>query len=426
MALWGAFALLLTANAAKISDAAKIYNVRDYGAVGDGVTKDTAAIVRAVGDIAGNNSASPGVGFDGGVLYFPSGRFLSAPFNLTSDMTLYLEAGATLLGSDDEADWPVIPALPSYGQGRDHPGPRRTSLVHGQNLSNVRITGANGTIDGQGAKWWAKHHSGEETITRGHLIELMWSDNVELTNLTLRNSPFWTVHPVYVRGFLARGLTILNPTDAKVAPNTDGIDPDSTQDVLIEDCYIATGDDAIAIKSGWDEFGYGYGVPSRNITIRRCSFSSPCCAAVCIGSEMSGGVEGVLVEDSELWASAEGLRLKSGAGRGGYIRNITMRNVVMRDNAKAFMYNCNYGGHPAGYNISILPDVGGIAARNVSGTGCGRVAELVGLPARPMYGIEFDDVRFDGGDYECSAASGTYAGMVPKPCDALAPASGSS
>ena len=114
--------------------------------------------------------------------------------------------------------------------------------------------------------------------TRGHLIEIMWSKNIEVSNLFLTNSPFWTVHPVYVDGFVARGLTIVNPVSG--APNTDGIDPDSTSNVLIEDCYIRTGDDAIAIKSGWDEFGYGYNVSSSNITIRNMVLSSPCCAAV--------------------------------------------------------------------------------------------------------------------------------------------------
>ena len=389
-----------------------VANVKDYGAVGDGVTKDTAAIVKAVAAIAGAG---------GGELYFPDGQWLTAPFNLTSHCRVYLEHDATLLGSTDFSDWPVIPPLPSYGQGRDHVGPRRTSLLHGQNLTNVTITGANGTIDGQGAVWWAHHEKPlAEKYTRGHLIELMWSTEVEVSNLTLVNSPFWTVHPVYVRGFVARDLTILNPTSG--APNTDGIDPDSTSDVLIERCYIRTGDDAIAIKSGWDEYGYEYGVPSRNITIRDCVFSSPCCAAVCIGSEMSGGVADVRVENSHLFDSAEGLRLKSGKGRGGYIRNISMSDVTMVGMKTAFMYNCNYGGHPVGYNASAIPDVGSIYARNVTGTGCGRVADLEGLSELPMHDISFNGVRFDGGDYKCSQVAGTYRDMQPTPCHEIVPA----
>ena len=160
--------------------------------------------------------------------------------------------------------------------------------------------------------------------------------------LPLTNSPFWTVHPVYSSGVWAHHLWILNPVSG--APNTDGIDPDSTSNVLIEECYIRTGDDAIAIKSGWDEFGYGYNISSSNITIRNSIFSSPCCAAVCIGSEMSGGVANVSVSNLTVWNSAEGLRLKTGMGRGGYIKDISMVDSTIDNSKAAFMYNAHYGG----------------------------------------------------------------------------------
>ena len=401
---------------------AHMFNVMDFGAVGDGVTKDTAAIVKAVDAVTAAG--------EGAILFPSGGRFLTAPFNVTSHCTLFIDANATLLGSTDFDDWPLIPALPSYGQGRDHPGPRRTSLIHGQNMSDVVITGANGTIDGQGAPWWDDHLAKTELHTRGHLIELMWSTDITLSNLTLTNSPFWTVHPVYCVGFTAHHLWIINPTNAngeRHAPNTDGIDPDSTSDVLIHDVYIRTGDDAIAIKSGWDEYGYGYGVPSRNITIRDCVFSSPCCAAVCIGSEMSGGVSDVRISNSHLFESAEGLRIKAGAGRGGYVRDISIENVTMDGMKTAMQYNCKYGGHPADdpthhLNLSALPDVRRIAARNVSGINCRVVADLVGLPLGPIADVTFEDVQFDGGKYECSDVSGTYRNMVPQPCAAISPA----
>ena len=219
------------------------------------------------------------------------------------------------------------------------PGPRYTSLVHGQNLTDVVITGANGTIDGQGAVWWAMHANKaqvqlnpktkkKKTLqhTRGRLIQLLWSDTVEVSNLTLTNSPYWTVHPVYVRGFLAHHLWIINPTDG-TAPETDGIDPDSSRDVLIHNVYIRTGDDAIAIKSGWDEYGYDYGRPSLNVTVRDSVLSSPCCAAVCIGSEMSGGVADVTVKRTLIVGSGTGFRIKFAAGRGGYVRDVSVEDV---------------------------------------------------------------------------------------------------
>jgi polygalacturonase len=130
------------------------YSITDFGAVGDGKFNCTAAINAAV-----RNVSAGGVG---GRIVFPAGTWFTAPFNVTSDMELFLDAGATLKASQLFSDWPVIPPLPSYGQGRDHPGPRRSSLIHGVNVSNVVITGDNGTVDGGGAVWWADHESGKE------------------------------------------------------------------------------------------------------------------------------------------------------------------------------------------------------------------------------------------------------------------------
>eukprot|EP00750_Incisomonas_marina_P012519 INCI16927.1.p1 GENE.INCI16927.1~~INCI16927.1.p1 ORF type:complete len:422 (-),score=68.98 INCI16927.1:268-1533(-) len=392
------------------------YSITDFGAVGDGKFNCTDAINRAM-----QNVSDGGVG---GKIVFPAGTWFTAPFNVTSDLELFFDAGATLKASQVFDDWPIIPPMPSYGQGRDHPGPRRSSLIHGVNVSNVKITGNNGTLDGGGQVWWDNHESGKEVYTRGHLIEIMWSKNIEVSNLFLTNSPFWTVHPVYVDGFVARGLTIVNPVSG--APNTDGIDPDSTSNVLIEDCYIRTGDDAIAIKSGWDEFGYGYNVSSSNITIRNMVLSSPCCAAVCIGSEMSGGVANVSVSNVTIWDSAEGLRLKAGAGRGGYIHDIFMTDSTITSTKAPFMYNCNYGGHPAGYNKSAIPDVAGIHVSNTTGSRCALAADLEGLEANPMRDITFEHVHIGTPNpipYKCTQVSGTFSDMTPKPCKELAPAS---
>ena len=217
---------------AQLTGRKHVFDVIDFGAIGDGQTDDTAAVRGAIAAVAAAGD---------GVVYFAAGHvFLLAPFNVTSHCTVYIDANTTLLASTNPHDWPLIPAMPSYGQGKKGGTVRRTSFVHGERLSDVTITGANGTIDGQGALWWHDRPGG---YTPGHLIELMWSEHVEISNLTLTNSPFWTVHPVYCRDFVARNLTILNPTSG--TKNTDGIDPDSTRDVLIEGCYIQTGDDAI-------------------------------------------------------------------------------------------------------------------------------------------------------------------------------------
>jgi len=156
-------------------------------------------------------------------------------------MTLYLSGGATIKGptaeqlgpSPDFPIWPVIPFLPSYGQGRNHPGPRRTSLIHGENLTDIVITSspdAWGTIDGNGQPWWDAHKNKTETITPGHLIEFMYSQQIEISYVILQNSPFWTVHPVYSNHINIHDIDVNAPYDS---PNTDGIDPDSCMDVTI-------------------------------------------------------------------------------------------------------------------------------------------------------------------------------------------------
>jgi len=145
-----------------------VANVLDYGAVGDGQTKDTAAFEAAVAAVA----QQPG----GGTLYAPPGTYLLTPFNLTSDLTVLLDANTTLLASDTFADWDIIAPLPSYGRGRDFPGPRYTSFLHGYNLTNVRITSnatdqaSWGIVDGQGAAWWAAVRGGQLKITPGALL----------------------------------------------------------------------------------------------------------------------------------------------------------------------------------------------------------------------------------------------------------------
>ena len=112
-----------------------------------------------------------------------------------------------------------MPAMKSYGQGRDHPGPRHVSLLHGFTLPGVPIGGETGTVDGGGPFWWARHHSREEEFTRGHLFECLYCEDLLFQDVTFTNSPFWTVHPVFSKNVVARRLTVLND---HYSPNTDG------------------------------------------------------------------------------------------------------------------------------------------------------------------------------------------------------------
>ena len=247
------------------------------------------------------------------------------------------------------------------------------------------------------------------------------SEDVTLSHLTLRNSPFWTVHPVYVRGFTAHHLFIFNPSDVS---NTDGIDPDSTQNVLIHDVYIETGDDGIAVKSGWDEYGYDYGVPSENITIRDSHISSPC-AAIAIGSEMSGGVANVTVMDSTQDSTA-GVHIKNGPGRGGYVHDVLLENLIMKDCAAAIMIDLEDSKEPPDdptykVNLSALPDIRRVRARHINGTGSITVAKLEGLKGAIIHDVELEDMHFDGGQYVCGNVTGTFHDVTPQPCADIRP-----
>ncbi|KAF6176860.1 hypothetical protein GIB67_026547 [Kingdonia uniflora] len=235
-------------------------NLTDFGGKGDGKTMNTEAFERAVTAIKKLRMKG------GGQLNVPAGFWLTAPFNLTSHMTLFLAENAVILAVQDEKYWTLMPPLPSYGYGREHPGPRYGSLIHGQHLKDVVITGHNGTIDGQGQSWWIKHRQKLLNYTRGPLLQIMWSRDIRISNVTLRNSPFWNIHPYDCKNISITNVTILAPVFG--APNTDGIDPDSCENMLIEDCYISVGDDGIAIKSGWDQYGIAYGQSSTNILIR--------------------------------------------------------------------------------------------------------------------------------------------------------------
>lgn len=288
-------------------------------------------------------------------------------------------------------------------------------------MTNVTVTGA-GTIDGNGAWWWQRHRApGVEQYTRGHLIEFMWSTDLEISYLHLRNSPFWTVHPVYCKGFYAHHLTITNDLHS---PNTDGIDPDSTQDAVLAYNTIKTGDDCYALKSGWDKAGYTYNMSTRNISIYGGYCESPTSAGVCIGSEMSGGVYDVKVWDMVFNNTGYVFRLKAGVGRGGGISNIHFRDSSMTNCNVGFEYSEFYGGHPAsGYDPKAIPALHSIHTENITGTTITSVAVLKGLSQQAsklsMYNVTFKDVDVQGLVWQCSNVYGSEVN-TPGACNCLA------
>ncbi|KAL1216236.1 putative polygalacturonase [Cardamine amara subsp. amara] len=352
-------------------------SITEFGAVGDGVTLNTKAFQNALFYL--NSFSDKG----GAKLFVPAGQWLTGSFDLISHLTLWLDKGATILGSTSSDNWPLVDPLPSYGRGRELPGKRHRSLIYGQNLTDVVITGENGTIDGQGSVWWDWFRNGELNYTRPHLVELMNSTGLIISNLTFLNSPFWNIHPVYCRDIVVKNLTILAPLES---PNTDGVDPDSSTNVCIEDCYIVTGDDLVSIKSGWDEYGIAYARPSSKIKINRLSGQTTSSSGIAIGSEMSGGVSEIYIKDLHLFNSNTGIRIKTSPGRGGYVRNVHISNVKLDNVKKAIRFTGKYGEHPdEKYDPKALPAIEKITFENVNGLDI----EVAGL----LEGIEGDEFK---------------------------------
>ncbi|KGN56496.1 probable polygalacturonase [Cucumis sativus] len=400
-----------------ISCRAHTASITEFGGVGDGVTSNTKAFQAAVEQLSQYTD-------DGGAqLYVPAGKWLTGSFNLTSHFTLFLHQDAVLLASQDPNEWPVVEPLPSYGHGRDTSGGRYISLIFGTNLTDVVITGNNGTIDGQGDRWWQLFHQGKLKYTRPYLIELMYSSDIQISSLTLLNSPAWNVHPVYSSNILIQGITIIAPVRS---PNTDGINPDSCTNVRIEDCYIVSGDDCVAVKSGWDEYGISFGLPTKQLVVRRLTCISPTSAVIALGSEMSGGIEDVRAEDIVAIDSESGVRIKTGIGRGGYVKDIYVRRMTMHTMKWAFWMTGDYGSHAdKNYDPHALPVIQGINYKDMVVENATMAARLEGISGDTFTDICISNVtiglapKAKKQPWTCTDIEGITSQVTPPPCDLL-------
>lgn len=351
----------------------KVCNVAKYGAQPNTATPQTAHIQAAIDDCASDG---------GGEVVLPSdSNWTSGSLFLKSNIVFRILPGASLLGST-RMDNETYPRVYTRVGGTMSFSP--ASLLNGAlctdlsgfnssgigdqcrqwtKLSNVTIIGSAvgadpssrppigaragaGTIDGQGEGWW------KQLDNRPTLLGLLWVNGLRLEDLVLTRSPFWTTHPTFCDSVVADGLTVLT-----TGPNTDGFDPDSSSNVLLQRSFLSCGDDVVAIKSGKDADGRAVGIPTTNVTVRNCAFGSG--HGLSIGSEMSGNVTNVLVENVTMTGTERGVRVKSAQGRGGLVANVTYRNMVLSGVGTAVSVSQFYsdpnapGPSPVFQNISV-------------------------------------------------------------------------
>ena len=302
---------------------AGINNIRLHGAAGDGKSLDSPAIQHLIDTCAAQG---------GGTVYVPAGQYVIGSLFFRDHVTLFLESGAELLGSENPADYPIIE---SRWEGKTQK--TYAPLIAGDFLQNISIIGR-GTVNGRGAVWWKAFKEKNLEYPRPRLIGFSNSKNVFIEGITAINSPSWTINPVHCENVNIRSVTVINPADS---PNTDGINPDSCRLVRISDCYVSVGDDCITIKSGTEDESLDQYAPCRDIAITNCTLERGH-GGVVIGSEMSGGVKNVVISNCIFIGTDRGIRIKSRRGRGGVIEDIRVSNLIMDGVMCPFTMNLYY------------------------------------------------------------------------------------
>jgi polygalacturonase len=353
---------------------------RAYGATGDGATKDTAAIQAAI-----NACEAKG----GGTVRLTAGNYLSSPILLKSNITLQLDKGATLIGSEDHGDYPPKTEFREPGL---------QSLVSATNASNVAITGE-GVIDGAGKTWWQmartiKNAGGMGSDhPRPRLVVFDHCKHILVEGVTIENSPMWQLVLYYSDDVIIRNIRILAPADS---PNTDAIDPFSSSNVTIDHVYADVGDDDVAIKSG--AIGSpGPDAPSRDITITDCNFFHG--HGLSVGSEIAGGARNIRAERIHFEGTDNGIRVKANRDRGSDVGPLVFRDIVMNNVKNALIISEYYpkvlppsteSPQPV---TRLTPHFHDITIENLAVTASTMAGAIVGLPESPVQGVVLRKVK---------------------------------
>ncbi|MDP4209981.1 MAG: glycoside hydrolase family 28 protein [Bacteroidota bacterium] len=291
-------------------------NIRDFGAVGDGVTKDTAAIQQAIDRcwVLG-----------GGEVIVPSGNYLTGAVALKSNVTLRLEKDAILSGSAEFADYPVMQVRWEGKWIQGHVG-----LIYAIDAENIGIVGS-GKIAGNHVL--GGRPNTQNPLRHPALIEPMGCKNIRFEGFSTDYHLMWSLHPTYCENIIIKSLTIRS-----TGGNGDGIDIDSCKNVRIDGCDIATGDDCISLKSGRGMEGYTLLRTTENVEITNCTFADSIFACIGIGSETSGGIRNVHIKNCRFTAAkTHAIYIKSRPGRGAFIENIIAEDLDVERTQGGFL-----------------------------------------------------------------------------------------
>ena len=417
-------------------------NITDFGGVGDGIALNTEAFRSAI-----DHLYSAG----GGHLIVPEGIWLTGPITLRDNIDLHVTSNAVILFSPERDLYPIVETV---FEGLDTK--RCLAPVNADGAKNISITGG-GTIDGSGDSWrqvkrakmtgsqwkdllssggftdrkgtvWYPDSSSwrgsivsdafnvpqgletdEEwesvkTYLRPVLVGLKECENVLLEDVLFQNSPCWNIHPLMCRNVIINNITVRNPWYSQ---NGDGIDIDSCEDVILVNSSFDVGDDAICIKSGKDEDGRRRARPCRNLIVDNCIVFHGHGGFV-VGSEMSGGVENISVTNCSFLGTDVGLRFKSCRGRGGVVRNIHIKDIVMTDiPTEPLLFDLHYGGKSAleaaedgqssEFDIDFVPadettpEFREIYISNITCNGAGRAMYFNGIPEKNITDIHVEN-----------------------------------
>jgi polygalacturonase len=391
----------------------KTFNILQYGAKADGVFDNTEAIKKAIQECTKSG---------GGIVLVPKGKYFSHAIHLEDNVNLHLEEGTEIIFSTNPKDY--YPLVHTSFEGTEFMN--YSPLIYAYKKNNVAVTGK-GTLNGQASNenWWpwcskeeygwkkgmpsqtdplnrlslvdmaeknipvAERVFGEGHYLRPNFVEFFGCKNVLIQGVTIINAPFWVIHPIKSENIIVDGVTINSH-----GPNNDGCDPEYSKNVIIKNCTFNTGDDCIAIKAGRDADGRRVAMKSENIIVQNCTMFDGH-GGVTIGSEISGGVSNVYVENCIMNSPNLdiAIRLKTNSKRGGLIENFYVRNIEIGQVKEAVLKVDMFYNVHGNQDGEFIPRIENISLENVKVKNGGQYSILAkGYKGSPIKNITFKNV----------------------------------